>query len=105
MNKLKKVISSIGVFIIGMISKVYAIGPDTIISMYAVDPGPSPRQTIGETISKIGKITIPFILFVIGLFVILSKKITKKVKAIVISTLIILGVLAWTILNYFADMI
>ena len=105
MNKLKKVISTIGVFIIGMISKVYAIGPDTIISMYAVDPGPTPRQTIGEIISKIGKITIPVILFVIGLFVILSKKTTKKVKAIVISTLIILGVLAWTILNYFADMI
>ena len=105
MNKLKKVISTIGVFIIGMISKVYAIGPDTIVSVYAVDPGPSPRQTIGEIISKIGKITIPVILFVIGLFVILSKKITKKVKAIVISTLIILGVLAWTILNYFADMI
>lgn len=104
MNKLKKVISSIGVFIIGMISKVYAIGSDTIISMYAVDPGPSPRQTIGETILKIGKITVPVILFFIGLFVILSKKIAKKVKTIVISILIILGVLAWTILNYFADM-
>lgn len=98
MNKLKKVISSIGVFIIGMISKVYAIGPDTIVSVYAVDPGP--RQTI----LKIGKITVPVILFVIGLFVILSKKITKKVKAIVISSLIALGILGTLLINFLVDM-
>ena len=104
MNKLKKVISSMGVFIIGMISKVYAIGPDTIISMYAVDPGPSPRQSIGETILKIGKITVPIILFVIGLFVILSKKITKKVKAIVISILVASGILGTVLINFLSDM-
>lgn len=100
MNKLKKVLSSIGVFIITMISKVYAIGTGPkIVSMYAVDPGP---RTIGETISKIGKITVPVILFVIGLFVVLSKKITKKVKAITISILILLGFLGWFIMNSIA---
>ena len=102
MNKLKKVISSIGVFIIGMISKVYAIGPDMIVSMYAVDPGP--RQTIGQTILKIRKITVPVILFVIGLFVILSKKITKKVKAIVISILVALGIIGTVLINFLSDM-
>lgn len=95
MNKLKKVISSIGVFIMGRISKVYAVTP-----MYAVDPGPSPRQNIGEIILKIGKITVPVILFVIGLFVILNKKITKKVKAIVISVLVALAILGVILMNY-----
>ena len=104
MNKLKKVISSIGVFIIGMISKVYASGADQIISVYAVDPGPSPSQSIGKTILKIGKITIPVILFVIGLFVILSKKITKKVKAIVISIIVALGILGTVLINFLSDM-
>lgn len=99
MNKLKKVLLSIGIFIITMISKVYAIetGPQ-VVSMYAVDPGP---RIIGETISKIGKITVPVILFFIGLFVILSKKITKKVKAIIIS--ILLGFLVWFIMKFIAE--
>ena len=103
MNKIKKVISSIGVFIIGMLSKVYAFGEDMIVSMYAVDPGP--RQTIGNTISRIGKIAIPVILFVIGLIVILNKKIAKKVKAIVISILVILAILSVVLMNYLSTTI
>lgn len=102
MDKFKKVIIAIGVFIKGIVSKVFAVSVYDLtmqtVPMYAADPGPGPR------LLKIGKITVPVILFVIGLFVIFSKKINKKVKAIVISILIILGILAWTILNYFADM-
>ena len=99
MNKIKKVISSIGVFIIGMLSKVYAFGVDEIVSMYAVDPGPK------HTISKIGKIAIPIVLFVIGLIVILNKKIAKKVKAIVASILVILAILGVVLINYLSTTI
>ena len=103
MNKIKKIISSIGVFIISMISKVYAIGPDTIISMYAVDPGPREKiPSIVATISNIGKIAVPIILFVIGLFVVLSKKITKKIKVIVASVLAILAIISVVLMNYLA---
>lgn len=58
------------------------------------------KPTIGEKISRIGKFAIPIILFVVGLFVILSKKITNKVKAIVISALVLLGILGYVFMNY-----
>ncbi len=106
MNKIKKVISSIEVFIVGMISKVYAIGTDEIISMYAVDPGPKEKiPSIVEIISKIGKIVIPVVLFVIGLIVIFNKKIAKKVKVIVVASLVILAILGVVLMNYLSTTI
>lgn len=105
MNKMKKIISSIGVFIIGIISKVYAIGPDTIVSMYAVDPGPVKKiPSIVATISKIGKVAVPIILFVIGLFVVFSKKTTNKIKVVVVLTLTILAIISVILMNYFSTM-
>lgn len=103
MNKVKKVLTGIGITFAGLISKVYAIGvPDSpVIAMYAVDPGPETRvRTIWDSISKIGKIAIPVVLFVIGLFVVLSKKITKKVKAIVVAVLIVLVILGYILMDY-----
>ena len=101
MNKVKKVLTGIGITFAGLISKVYAIGNP--ISVYAVDPGPETRvRTIWDSISKIGKIAIPVVLFVIGLFVVLSKKITKKVKAIVVSVLIVLAILGYVLMKYIA---
>lgn len=101
MNKVKKVLTGIGITFAGLISKVYAIGDTPTISMYAVDPGPETRvRTIWDSISKIGKIAIPVVLFVIGLFVVLSKKITKKVKAIVVAVLIVLAILGYILMNY-----
>lgn len=58
------------------------------------------KSTITEKISKIGKIAIPVILFIIGLVVILSKKITRKVKVILISILVILAILGYVLMNY-----
>ena len=98
MNKVKKVLTGIGITFAGLISKVYA----TVVSMYAVDPGPRTSQvkTVWDSISKIGKIVIPVVLFVIGLFVVLSKKITKKIKAIVVSALVIVAILSVILMNY-----
>ena len=100
MNKVKKVATGIGVFISGIVSKVYAatFREPEVISMYAVDPGP--KETIGNAVLKIGRIAIPVVLFLIGLFVVLSKKITKKVKAIVVSALVIVAILSIILMNY-----
>lgn len=102
MNKVKKVAIGIGVFISSIVSKVYAatFREPKIISMYAVDPGPKAR--VLNSISRIGKIAIPVVLFVIGLLVVLSKKLTKKVKAIVVSILVILAILGYVLMNYIA---
>ena len=105
MNKVKKVLTGIVLAFAELVSKVYA---SDIISLYAVeDPGRyeyeyEKAQTIGDTISKIGKIAIPIVLFIIGLFVLLSKKITKKIKVIVISVLVILAILGYVLMNYIA---
>lgn len=100
MNKVKKVVIGIGAFISGIVSKVYAatFREPEIISMYAVDPGP--EGTIGNAVLKIGRIAIPVVLFLIGLFVVLSKKITKKVKAIVVSALVIVAIISIILMNY-----
>ena len=61
------------------------------------------EPTIGEKILGIGKIALPLVLFIIGLFVVLSKKITKKVKVITISILLTIRILSWIVLNYIAN--
>lgn len=107
MNKIKKVLTSFSLFFTGMMSKVFAFGmeqtkygvfdPSIVEDKYGVF-----EPTMGEKISRFGKIAIPIILFIIGLFVILSKKITKKIKIIVISGLVALAVIMWYIMNYIA---
>lgn len=110
MNKIKKIFISFSAFITGLLTKIpvsLAVDPKygvTVQYKYGVfDPTMEKNiSTIGEKISKIGKITIPVLLFVIGLFVILNKRITKKVKAILISIFIILAVLGSVLMNYIA---
>ena len=99
MNKIKKIFTSFCVFFTSMVSKVLAFDPVmTIEPKYGIL-----KPTIGEKISRIGKIALPLVLFIIGLFLVLSKKITKKVKIITISTLLIIGILGWIVLNYIAN--
>lgn len=95
-SKIKKILVSIQMFFLGVISKVFAISVHDIQTDYGIETVSSP---IEKTFS-IGKFLLPIILLIIGLFVIISKKITKKVKAIIISSLIVLGTLGWVILNY-----
>lgn len=102
MNKIKKVIVKFNLFIVGMLSKVFSYDMYNmpIESMYAVK---DPVLSIGEKVSRIGKITVPIILFAIGLFVILSKKITKKAKSIIVLVLLTIGIFAIIIMNYIAN--
>ena len=99
MNKLKKVFAGIGVFLAGLWTKVFAWSSiNAVETKYGVADRMMVEEkygvfepTLGEKISSIGKIAIPIILFAIGLFVILSKKIAKKVKAIIILILVIIA--------------
>lgn len=111
MKKLKKVFMSFGVFITGLISKVLAVSISEQTKYGVFDPRMvedkygvfEPTPTMGEKISIVGKFAIPIVLFVIGLFVILNKKITKKVKAIVISVLVALTILGVILMNYISS--
>ena len=102
-SRIKKILVSIQVFFLSMISKVFALSPYDIQTDYGIQTAYGIETPIEKAFS-IEKFIVTIILFVIGLVVIISKKITKKVKIIIISTLMILGALAWIILNYFADM-
>lgn len=100
MKKLKKVLVSFVTLGSGLASKAFAAGAiEPKYGIVEVKYGIF-EPTIGEKISRVGKFAIPIILFVIGLFVILNKKITKKVKAIVISALVLLGILGYVFMNY-----
>ena len=110
MNKIKKIFTSFGIFFFVFLSKVLAFNPEMFVEdKYGVfDPRMVEikyglfEPTIGEKFSRIGKIALPLVLFIIGLYVIISKKITKKVKKIVVSTLIILAILGYILMNYIA---
>ena len=93
-SKIKKVLVSIHLFFVGMFSKVFAVSPTVAIQ---------PEYGIESPIKKwlgLGKPILFFIVFVIGLSVIISKKITKKVKAIVISIIVLLAILGYVLMNY-----
>ena len=99
MSKKKKIFVSLGVLITSFCSKVFAIAPQPAYGVYEFY---DTKPTAGEIISRGGKMAIPILLFFIGLGVIISKKITKKVKAIAISVLVILAVLGYSLMNYIA---
>ena len=106
MNKIKKVFIGFGVSVTSFISKTFAVDIKYGIVdpyMYETKYGVfEPEPTIGERILSIGKFALPIVLFFIGLFVVLSKKLTKKVKAIVVSVLIALAILGYILMNYIA---
>lgn len=122
MNKIKKVFISLGVFFSGLISKTFAASLTEQTKYGVFDPGMvedkygvldprmyetkygifEPEPTIGEKILNIGKFALPVILFVIGLFVVLNKKITKKAKIIAVSILAILAIIGYILMNYMA---
>lgn len=100
MNKIKKIFVSFGVLFTGWVSKVFAITSNDVKEIETKYGVFKPEPTMGKKILDLGKFTLPVILFVIGLFVILSKKITKKIKKMVVIILIILAIFAYVLMNY-----
>ena len=101
MNK-KKIFISFGILITSLYSKVLAKIPQPVNYIDELDEVIPKKPTAGEIISRGGKMAIPILLFFIGLGVIMNKKITKKVKAIAISVLVILAILGYSLMNYIA---
>ena len=94
MKKIKKLLGSLGIFLVSIKSKVFAAG-------YEIpDPFGTFEPTIAEKFSVITKLVLPIILFFIGLGVILSKKISKKIKIIIVVVLILIGILANILIKY-----
>ena len=111
MNKIKKIFTSFGAFFTSMVSKVSAFDLAMMVEdkygvmdprMYETKYGIF-EPTIGDRISGLGKTALPLVLFIIGLFVILSKKITKKIKVITISILLAIGALGGIVLNFISN--
>ena len=83
-NRIKKVLVSIQIFFLSMISKVFALSVYDIQTdygiqtAYGIEIGSSPIVSPIEKAFSIGRIVLPVILFVIGLFVVISKKIAEQ---------------------------
>lgn len=90
MRKIKKSFIVFLLFMLGTMKKVFALVP-----LYGPgnDKTITVEPTIGEKIARAGHIISPILLFIVGLFVLINKKLTKKEKAIMILTLAIIGTL------------
>ena len=99
MSKKKKIFVSLGVLITSFCSKVFAIAPQPAYGVYEFY---DTKPTAGEIISRGGKMAIPILLFIMGIGVIIGKKITKKVKVIAISILVVLAILGFSLMNFIA---
>ena len=114
MKKIRKVLVSFNGFFATMVSKVCAIaldeaslyGPPEAFQMQDLygPPQPSAEEIAFQNKINMGKIIAPIILVLIGIGVILNKKLSKKAKAIIISLLAIIGVAMHFLLNYIKDM-
>lgn len=98
--RIKKVLVSFATLVLGLFSKVFAAAANPAVPRTTEIKYGIIEPTMGEEISRIGKFAIPIVLFFIGLFVILSKKITNKIKVIVISSLVALAILNVILMNY-----
>lgn len=106
MKKIKKIFIILGAFFVATFTKIGGL-----ISRAKVDPvpiygeplqvlyGPSSPNT-GDILNKISKPLFLLVFFIIGLFVIISKKISKKIKVLIISMLVILAMLGYAIIEF-----
>lgn len=99
MKKIKKILGSLGIFLVNIKSKVFAAGYEIPDQFVEVKYGTF-EPTIAEKFSVITKLVLPIILFFIGLGVILNKKISKKIKIIIVVVLILIGILANILIKY-----
>ena len=96
MNKIKKIFASLGMLIAASFTKICGIisrGDITPQSLYGVNEEYD-GEIIREKIWDVLKWTTPFLIFIIGIIVILNKKISPKTKNIVIAILIFLETVA-----------
>lgn len=91
MNKIKKIFASLGMLIAASFTKICGIISRAITPqpLYGVT-----EEDKGEKILDVLKWASPFFIFIIGIIVILNKKISSKTKNIVIAILIVIETVA-----------
>lgn len=97
MKKIKKIFVSFIAFFIGIVNKICVCGFDGTLQEFLYGP-PQPSQE--EINMKILKIISPILLLIIGIGVLINKKLSKKVKAIIIRILVLLGIGIYFLLKY-----
>ena len=95
MKKIKKLLGSLGIFLVSIKSKVFAAGYEIPDQFVEVKYGTF-EPTIAEKFSVITNFVLPLILLYIGFGVILS----KKIKIIIVVVLILIGILANILIKY-----
>lgn len=89
MNKIKKVITGIVIFLFGLTTD--SLGIDPLYGIPSADETmPSVKESIPTPILGVAEILLSCIFFIIGLLVIFNKKIEKRMKIIIVSVLLIL---------------
>lgn len=114
MKSIKKIFISIGAAFTGFLSKIYMVDALTVEDKYGVASPKviqakygvyTPEPTVGEKLLNISKFAIPTCLFLIGLVVVLNKKITTKSKTIIIPILGVLAILIYFLISYIITLI
>ncbi len=81
MKRLSKIFVLMGSFYTLICSRVFGIPtPNDVIPLYGIA-----EPSIGDEVTRAVPIFLPIVLFVIGLYVFINKKIDKNVKIILIS--------------------
>lgn len=102
-TKFKKIITAIVIGIITLPSKIFAMSSDLIgpFEQVLYGPPPEPTLTTMEIFLRIARIFIIPIAVAIGLIIYLKKSKSDKTKKIlVISSVVIISVVLFFILNY-----
>ena len=106
MKRLKKIIMSIGFFITGLISKVFAANEEMVEKdkLLLLNINQETKYGVSEPsgpkIAYIGTISLAVFFFLFGLMILIDKKLTKKKKAIALSVLVLLTILGYIILRF-----
>ncbi len=92
-KKFNNILFSISGFILG-IKNVFALDIAEQPSLYGPAPDPSnttvPVNPVGPSVANVASIVSTIVLFLIGIFVLLNKKISNRVKVITIIVILII---------------
>lgn len=83
---------------------IYNNRNESMIMSPAVYGPPSDAPSNSKTVLKGTNIIIAILIFVLGIIAIFNKKMSKKAKLIIISSLILIGIIITVIINYISNL-
>ena len=88
-KKFNNILFSISGFILG-IKNGFALDIAEQPSLYGPAPDPSNVNPVGPSVANVASIVSTIVLFLIGIFVLLNKKISNRVKVITIIVILVI---------------